>query len=76
MDNVINDWLKTYLIGPMEEVAEGDGGRGWRRKIREEFARRVDANGNPRGTRVFGPIAKEVREKGYLKICSLAPEVI
>lgn len=30
----------------------------------------------PRGTRVFGPIARELREKGYLKIASLAPEVL
>lgn len=32
--------------------------------------------GEPRGTRIFGPIAREVREKGYAKIASLAPEVI
>lgn len=31
---------------------------------------------NPRGTRVFGPVARELREKNYLKIASLAPEVI
>ena len=31
---------------------------------------------NPRGTRVFGPIARELREKNYMKIVSLAPEVI
>lgn len=36
----------------------------------------VDADGNPRGTRVFGPIARELREKGYQKIISLAPEVV
>lgn len=36
----------------------------------------IDDKGNPRGTRVFGPIAREVREKGYVKISSLAPEVI
>lgn len=36
----------------------------------------VNADGNPRGTRVFGPCARELREKGFLKICSLAPEVI
>jgi large subunit ribosomal protein L14 len=33
-------------------------------------------NPNPLGTRVFGPIAREVRNKGYLKIASLAPEVL
>lgn len=31
---------------------------------------------NPVGTRVFGPIARELRDKGFIKICSLAPEVI
>jgi len=31
---------------------------------------------NPKGTRIFGPVARELREKGYLKIVSLAPEVI
>lgn len=31
---------------------------------------------NPRGTRVFGPVARELREKGYMKIVSLAPEVL
>lgn len=36
----------------------------------------IDDKGNPRGTRIFGPVAREVREKGYIKICSLAPEVI
>jgi large subunit ribosomal protein L14 len=36
----------------------------------------IDDKENPRGTRVFGAVAREVRERGYLKICSLAPEVI
>ncbi|HCL57330.1 MAG TPA: 50S ribosomal protein L14 [Spirochaetia bacterium] len=36
----------------------------------------VDNNLNPRGTRVFGPVARELREKDYLKIVSLAPEVV
>lgn len=36
----------------------------------------IDDKGNPRGTRVFGSIAREVRERGYVKIGSLAPEVI
>ena len=31
---------------------------------------------NPRGTRIFGPVARELRDKGYMKILSLAPEVI
>lgn len=36
----------------------------------------IDDKGNPRGTRIFGPIAREVRDRGYVKIGSLAPEVI
>lgn len=36
----------------------------------------IDEKGNPRGTRIFGPIAREVRDRGYVKIGSLAPEVI
>jgi len=31
---------------------------------------------NPKGTRIFGPVARELREKGYMKIVSLAPEVV
>lgn len=36
----------------------------------------IDAQSNPRGTRVFGPVARELREKNFTKIVSLAPEVI
>lgn len=36
----------------------------------------IDEKNNPRGTRIFGPVAREVREKDFLKIASLAPEVI
>ena len=36
----------------------------------------VDKDNNPRGTRIFGPVARELREKKFLKIISLAPEVI
>ena len=36
----------------------------------------IDDKGNPTGTRIFGPVAREVRDRGYIKISSLAPEVI
>lgn len=36
----------------------------------------IDAQRNPRGTRIFGPVARELRERRYMKIVSLAPEVI
>ena len=36
----------------------------------------IDEKNNPKGTRIFGPIAREIRDRGYVKIASLAPEVI
>jgi large subunit ribosomal protein L14 len=36
----------------------------------------IDKENNPRGTRIFGPVARELREKKFMKIVSLAPEVI
>lgn len=36
----------------------------------------IDTNNNPKGTRVFGPVARELRDKDFMKIVSLAPEVI
>lgn len=36
----------------------------------------IDDKNNPKGTRIFGSIAREVRDHGFIKICSLAPEVI
>jgi len=36
----------------------------------------IDEYNNPKGTRIFGPVARELRDKGFMKIVSLAPEVI
>jgi large subunit ribosomal protein L14 len=36
----------------------------------------IDPAGNPRGTRIFGPVARELREKNFMRIVSLAPEVL
>ena len=36
----------------------------------------IDTNNNPRGTRIFGPVARELRERNFMKIVSLAPEVL
>lgn len=36
----------------------------------------INKDRTPRGTRIFGPVARELREKGYMKIISLAPEVV
>lgn len=42
----------------------------------ENAAVLLNAQGEPRGTRIFGPVARELREKRYMRIVSLAPEVI
>jgi large subunit ribosomal protein L14 len=42
----------------------------------ENAAVLLDATGNPRGTRIFGPVARELRERNFMKIVSLAPEVL
>jgi large subunit ribosomal protein L14 len=36
----------------------------------------IDDTNNPRGTRIFGPVARELREKNFMKIISLSPEVL
>ncbi len=36
----------------------------------------IDDKGNPKGSRIFGPVAREIRDRGFIKISSLAPEVI
>lgn len=36
----------------------------------------IDETGNPKGTRIFGPVCRELRDRGYMKIISLAPEVV
>jgi large subunit ribosomal protein L14 len=42
----------------------------------ENAAVLINKDGQPRGTRIFGPIARELRDGGYMKIISLAPEVL
>ena len=45
-------------------------------KFDENAAVIIDNQGNPRGTRIFGPVARELRDRKYMKIVSLAPEVL
>ena len=45
-------------------------------KFDENAAVIIKEDGTPRGTRIFGPVARELREKDYMKILSLAPEVL
>jgi len=49
---------------------------GSRIKFDENAAVIINKDMNPRGTRVFGPIARELRDKNFMKIISLAPEVL
>lgn len=45
-------------------------------KFDDNAAVLINADGSPRGTRVIGPIAREIRDKGYSKIVSMAPELV
>ena len=45
-------------------------------KFDDNAAVLINAQGNPRGTRIFGPVARELRERQYMRIVSLAPEVL
>lgn len=62
-EKIINDYIKCYLCGPMESVANNDGGRGWRDKLRPELESRIDLNNNP--VYVFNPCDTEKEKVGY-----------
>lgn len=64
--------VRTVLVRVKKEIRRHDGSY---IKFDENAGVIIDKDGNLRGTRVFGPIAREVREKGFTKIASLAPEV-
>ncbi len=67
------DVVKAVVVRTRKERRRRDGSY-----IRfDDNAAVILANdGGPRGTRIFGPVARELREKGYMKIVSLAPEVL
>lgn len=65
--------VKAILVRSKAAVRRSDGTV---LRFDENAAVIVDANGAPRGTRVFGPIAREIRDSGYTKVISLAPEVL
>ena len=67
------DVVKAVIVRSVQGVKRADGS-----KIRfdENAAVIIRDDKNPRGTRIFGPIARELREKEYMKILSLAPEVL
>lgn len=62
MENIINDWLKCYLIGPMEKTLANDGGRTWRQRITDYLNLRIDSVGNP--VYVFDPTKEETNKIG------------
>ena len=64
--------VRAVLVRSRKEIRRKDGSY---IKFDENAAVVVDSNDNLRGTRVFGPVAREVREAGFAKIVSLAPEV-
>ena len=68
------DVVKAVVVRTVKSVRRADG-----TYVRFDENAAVLINGtdkNPRGTRIFGPVARELRDKDYMKILSLAPEVI
>lgn len=65
--------VKAVVVRTKKEIRRPDGSY---IKFDENAAVIIDAQSNPRGTRIFGPVARELRDKNYMKIISLAPEVL
>ena len=64
---------KAVIVRAKKEVRRGDGSY---IRFDENAAVLIDNQDEPKGTRVFGPVARELREKRFMKILSLAPEVL
>lgn len=67
------DVSKAVVVRTRKEVRRRDGSY---IRFDENAAVLIDDNMEPRGTRIFGPVARELREKEFMKIISLAPEVL
>ena len=67
------DVVKAVIVRSAKGVRRDDGSY---IRFDENAAVIIKEDRNPRGTRIFGPVARELREKEYLKILSLAPEVL
>lgn len=65
--------VRAVIVRTKKEIKRADGSY---IRFDENSAVILDEKGEPRGTRIFGPVARELREKGYMKIISLAPEVL
>src|SRR5437667_2222402 len=64
---------KAVIVRTKKETRRKDGSY---IRFDENAVELLNAQGEPRGTRIFGPVARELRERQYMKIISLAPEVI
>lgn len=67
------DVVKAVVVRTRKEIRRQDGSY---IAFSENAAVIIDNQNNPRGTRIFGPVARELREKNFMKIISLAPEVL
>jgi len=65
--------VRCVIVRTAKELHREDGST---IRFDENAAVIIKEDKNPRGTRIFGPVARELREKDYLKILSLAPEVL
>ena len=67
------DVVRAVVVRTVDKVRRGDGSY---ISFDENSAVIIKEDKTPKGTRIFGPVARELREYGYLKILSLAPEVL
>ncbi len=67
------DVCKAVVVRTKKEIQRKDGSY---IRFDENAAVILNNQGEPRGTRIFGPVARELRERNFMKIISLAPEVI
>lgn len=65
--------VKAVLIRTRKETRRSDGSLV---RFDDNAAVVIDKDGNPRGTRIFGPVAREIKEKGFTRIVSLAKELV
>ena len=68
-----SDVVNAVIVRTKADIKRNDGSV---IRFDDNAAVIINKDGNPRGTRVFGPVARELRDKNYMKIVSLAPEVI
>ena len=65
--------VRAVVVRTAKETRRSDGST---IKFDENAAVIINDQGNPRGTRIFGPVARELRERDFMRIVSLAPEVL